>query len=79
MSRVRIPVAKLATYSTFSEWLERAESILQVEHNTKSNRVRPGAWTKMYIRDLTPEDAARQVAADALNRLPISARILARR
>jgi hypothetical protein len=78
MSRVRIPIAKPATYSTFTEWRERAEAALQVEHGTKATRVRPGVWTKMYIRGLTPEDAARQAAADAFNKLPVSARVLGR-
>jgi hypothetical protein len=62
-----------------SEWLEKAESVLQAEHNTKPTHVRPGAWTKMYIRGMTPEEAAKHAAGEALNRLPISARILSRR
>jgi hypothetical protein len=79
MSRVRIPVAQPATYPTFSEWLERAEAVLQVAHGTKPDRVRPGAWTKMYIRGMTPEEAAQQAAPEALNRLPVAERLLRQR
>ena len=78
MSRVCTPIAKPTTYSTFSEWLERAESALLVEHGIRPIGIRPGAWTKMYIRGLTPEEAAKQVATEAFNKLPSSVRILRR-
>jgi hypothetical protein len=65
-------------YSSFSEWKERAEAVLQTEHSTRLTTVRPGAWTKMYIRGMTPEEAAAHAAAEALNKLPGGARIVGR-
>jgi len=79
MSRVRIPVAELATYSTFSEWPGTGEAVLLDEHGIRPIAFRPGAWTRMYIRGLTPAEAAKQAATEAFNKLPSSVRILRRR
>jgi hypothetical protein len=83
MSRVSSSAAKSATrksatYLTFSDWLALAERALANEHTTRPNVVRPGAWTKMYVRGMTPEEAAQRAATEARNKLPPSARNLIR-
>jgi len=63
MSRVHIPAAKRATYTTYSDWLEKVEAVLKAEDDVKPTRVHPAAvWTKMYVRNMTPEEAAQRVA-----------------
>jgi len=66
----------VATYSTFSEWLERAQLALENQHNTRRNVIRPGAWTKLYVRGMSPDEAAQRAATEASNKLPASARVL---
>src|SRR5262245_15787128 len=71
-----IPAAKPATYSSFSEWLEQAESALQDKHGTGPTAVRPRDWRIWYIRGLSPEAAAQNAAAEALDRQLAIARVL---
>jgi hypothetical protein len=75
MFRLKSSAAKPATYSTFSEWLELAESALQDKHGTGPTAVRPSDWRIWYIHGLSPEHAARNAAAQALDRLLAIARV----
>jgi hypothetical protein len=62
--------------STFLDWFAETAAILQDEHGIGSTAIRPGTWTSLYIRGMSPAEAAERVATEAINALPASERIL---
>jgi len=75
MSRVSVPAAKLAA---FGDWLAEAHSILRSQYNARPTALRPKQWTQLYVRGMSPEEAAHRASVEAWNALTPNERRLRR-
>ena len=64
---------------TFGEWLAEAHNILRTKHNAEPSAIRPWEWTRLYVRGLSPEEAAQHASVEASNALTPNERRLRRR
>jgi hypothetical protein len=72
MSRVTQPTSK----QTYSDWFAEASAILQSEHGFLPTAIRPRGWKNMFMRNMSPAEAAERAATKAFNALPPGERLL---
>jgi|Tabmets5t2r1_1033131.scaffolds.fasta_scaffold258503_1 predicted secreted protein len=56
--------------TSYAEWKDRAEVKLERRHGVKASTIPARLWTKLYVRNLSPEAAAAEAATSAYNTRP---------
>jgi hypothetical protein len=51
----------------YKEWAKRAAAELEQRHDIKAATIPTRVWTRLFIRGLSPQDAAEQAAVSAYN------------
>lgn len=51
----------------YKEWLKLAAAELERRHDVKAGTIPTRVWTRLFIRGLSPQEAAEQAAVSAFN------------
>jgi hypothetical protein len=62
------PAASLNAATAFPAWKAEAVKALVKLHERAATATRDGFWTRLYVRGLSPDDAARAAASDYAER-----------
>ena|SRR5215831_11664517 len=55
------------TLPDYAPWMAQAGAELQRRHDIKAATIPPRVWTRLFIKGLSPEQAAEQAAVSAYN------------
>jgi hypothetical protein len=59
----------------YRDWKDRAAAELERVHGVKASTTPECVWKKLYVQNMTPQEAAEQAAVSAYNARPASDRL----